>query len=619
MVGISFDMNQQVQTPVTARPLQDAPVVTTRDRPALPFVLLVWAIMFASALALIAIKGSNVPSWDDWDMVPTMTGNQPVTLEWLWSQHNEHRDPLPRLVYLALMRFVAPNFYVGMFFDAIATAVLALGLILTIRRVRGRSSYTDAFFPIVLLNWGQAANLLWCWEIQFYASMLLAGVLLLIITRGPPHNLVLAVVAGICLVLLNFCGANGLGMVPALALWLAYVAARQWRIATIAARRAAVVLAAFAALSFVLVGLYFVGYRSVPFHPSTHNPLVVVRTAMQFLTMGFGPGVVGLSQDHRSAIFFWKFVCAAVVGVFFATAWILLGAWRKEPDQRPRVAGLLLFLTAMACLAFGLGMGRDGFETRYITLSVPAVCAAYISWSLFGPVWLQKVMRRALFATALAALAANTSWGWEYARGLKSHLSAFEADLRAGVPPYLLVQRHGYYLHPHQEMVTDYMPLLRDAGVGAFHYLRSDPPFREVSVALTPVETRGMQWEGGIARATAVPGWLTFALPTDVNAAGIRLRYTYSNPKGTEPYIAIHWKSSREADFGKNSWTKYSPTGDRANWRQGTWCRRDNELTTLNVWVAPPVQTIRIGPTLGPGWMKIHDLTVLVLADDLQP
>ena len=52
----------------------------------------------------IAHYASNVPSWDDWDMVPTLTRNQPITWEWLWSQHNEHRVPLPRLMFLGLDR-----------------------------------------------------------------------------------------------------------------------------------------------------------------------------------------------------------------------------------------------------------------------------------------------------------------------------------------------------------------------------------------------------------------------------------------------------------------------------------------------------------------------------------
>lgn len=584
------------------------------DRRRLTFVLLVLAAMLSAALGLIATKGSNVPSWDDWDMVPTTTGHQPVTMEWLWSQHNEHRVPMPRLLTLALMRFVAMDFRIGMFFNALATAALALGLVLTTRSIRGQSSFADAFFPIVLLNWGQAINLLWCWQVQFYASMLLAGALLILIARISPIHRFLVLVAAICIVFLPLCGANGLGMVPAMALWLGYAAVLQWR--TVGARPNAITLATFAFIAILLVGLYFIGYHRVPYHPSTHNPRLIVRTAIQFLTMGFGPGVVGLSLDHRSPIFFWKFICAAVAGLFLATAWILLMTWRKEPEQRMRVAGLLLFIGAMLSLALGLGMGREGFETRYITLSVPAVCAVYVTWSIFGPPRLQRAVRIALFATALAILPANTRWGWQYATDFKSHLTAFETDLRAGTPPYKLVQRYAYYLHLHHDILTDYMPMLRDAGIGAFRYLRDDPPFRQVSFPLVPVETHGMNWQDDVARATETPGWLTFALPNDMLIAGIRLRYTYSNPKGTDPHILIYWKSSTEGDFDSESWAWYSPTGDRANWRKGTWCRLADDLTTLDVWVCRPVQTVRIQPSLENGSIKIHDLAALVPIDD---
>ena len=40
----------------------------------------IWSGMLLAALLLVIYYGSNVPSWDDWDMIPTLTGNQPVTL-----------------------------------------------------------------------------------------------------------------------------------------------------------------------------------------------------------------------------------------------------------------------------------------------------------------------------------------------------------------------------------------------------------------------------------------------------------------------------------------------------------------------------------------------------------
>ena len=69
--------------------------------------------MFVALLALVARFGSNVPSWDEWDLVPALTGNQPVSAEWLWSQHNEHRVPLPRLVLLGLDAVGRPDFRRG--------------------------------------------------------------------------------------------------------------------------------------------------------------------------------------------------------------------------------------------------------------------------------------------------------------------------------------------------------------------------------------------------------------------------------------------------------------------------------------------------------------------------
>ena len=41
-----------------------------------------WPSRLGAALLFIAHYASNVPSWDDWDMIPTLTRNQPIT----WDQ-----------------------------------------------------------------------------------------------------------------------------------------------------------------------------------------------------------------------------------------------------------------------------------------------------------------------------------------------------------------------------------------------------------------------------------------------------------------------------------------------------------------------------------------------------
>ncbi len=585
------------------------------DRRPFRFTLLVWMVMSAATLVFVGFYGSNVPCWDDWDLVPTATGQQPVTLEWLWSQHNEHRVPVPRLVLLALLRLLPMDFRTGMFFNVLVTAGLTLALILVARKLRGRSIYPDAFFPIALLGWGQAVNFLWCWEVQFYSSMALSGAALVLMARSnSAPKLWLARLMGFCVILLPLCGANGLGLVPALAAWLGYAALVRWRTGSSEGRREAIILSGLGGAAIVLVALYFVGYSSVPYHPSNHHPRVVARTVAQFLTMAFGPGIVGLSFPDREPQAFWKLICGAVVALYVLTAGILLTTWWNQPKDRARTAGLLLFLLAIGSLALGLGMGRDGFETRYVTLSLPGICAIYLAWIVIGPVRVRRWVTLALFAAALGALPANTWWGWRYAQDLRSRLSSFEGDIRRGMPPYQVTQRHSY-LHPHHILMMDYMPMLREAGVGAFAQLRSDPPFELIPVPLTPVETEDVMWQDGVARAAGKHETLTFALPQDVDAAGIRLRYTYQNPQGVEPYIAIHWKSSKEPAFGQDSYTKYSPTGDRANWRQGTWSRL-HHAPIMEAWVCQPVQTIRIRPAIGKGTIEINELSILVPAAD---
>src|SRR6516225_7885299 len=86
-------------------------------------VALVLIGAFASTIAFAATYGCNVPFGEEWEVMgPVLAGKQPVTLHWLWSQSNEHRVPVPKLVLLGLLKLTNCDFRAGMFFN-----VLALG------------------------------------------------------------------------------------------------------------------------------------------------------------------------------------------------------------------------------------------------------------------------------------------------------------------------------------------------------------------------------------------------------------------------------------------------------------------------------------------------------------
>jgi hypothetical protein len=178
----------------------------------------IWGAMVISGLFLVYAYGRNVPSWDDWDLVPTMTGHQPVTLRWLWSQHNEHRVPVARLIDLALLR-CTNDFRACMYFNVAVMGLMSAALLMIACRLRGHASYCDAFFPILLLNPAQALNFIWGWQVEFFASTLWAGAALLLIVTNPILSVRALLGMLVVILLLAGSGAHGLALVPAIALW----------------------------------------------------------------------------------------------------------------------------------------------------------------------------------------------------------------------------------------------------------------------------------------------------------------------------------------------------------------------------------------------------------------
>jgi hypothetical protein len=558
--------------------------------------------MLAAAILLVARYASNVPSWDDWDMVPTLTRNQPITWNWLWSQHNEHRVPLPRLIFLGLNWLTLIDMRVTMYFDVLVMATLAAAMMVVAARLRGRPSVTDAFFPLVLLNWGQAANLLWGWQLQFFASVALACVALLAIVRAGATVPVrrAAVTVGICALLLPLCGANGLGMVPALAAWPLALALLPEAWTGGSQTRGSRLLVGLGGGALVVTLLYFIGWQPVPYHPKSQSIYHSLKTALQFVTIGLGPAI----RDP------WPLSGLATIAAVGVSALVLIRVWRDRPTERARAAGLLCFLAALASLALGLGLGRNGFETRYVTLALPIWCALYFAWTLYGD-RAAGGMQVALALASLAALWGNTAFGLGYARELRGQLGAFEHDMAAGIPLHELLHRYGPWLHPHQDMPERYLPMLRRAGVGNYAALREDSSFRAIPLDLHPVETTQLSWHDSTARVVGPRPALLFRLPGDRVVTGIRLRYRYRSNDGTLPYIGIRWKPMAQPAFVPDRFYKYSPTGDRANWERGTWDTIHDSATTLTVWISDTVGEVGITPDFRPAVFRIDELSLL--------
>src|SRR5438067_10109121 len=126
---------------------------------ALAFVLGVWIVMTIAAAVFVARYSTAVPFQDDLELAQQLIPGQPFDWGFLWSQANEHRIVISRAVFLALLA-VTHDFRAASWFQVALLSALALLLMSCARRLRGRASVADAFFPLLLLHRADATNLL---------------------------------------------------------------------------------------------------------------------------------------------------------------------------------------------------------------------------------------------------------------------------------------------------------------------------------------------------------------------------------------------------------------------------------------------------------------------------
>jgi hypothetical protein len=137
--------------------------------------------MFVPGLVYVSRYALTNPYVDEWHFIPVLLGDEP-SLPWLWTLHNEHRFPLPRLIYLSLFHLTG-DLRTGCYASFLAISTLAIGLMRLARGIRGRASLCDAVFPLMLMHVGQDENLYMGYQLCFMLVTLLAcGLLALIMS-----------------------------------------------------------------------------------------------------------------------------------------------------------------------------------------------------------------------------------------------------------------------------------------------------------------------------------------------------------------------------------------------------------------------------------------------------
>jgi hypothetical protein len=564
-----------------------------------------WAGMLIASLALVARYGSNHPWADDWFILPRLLGREPIAWSWLWEQGNGHRIPLPKLIHVALFRMTS-DFRASMYFNVLVLGSVACAMIWEARRLRGRMSITDLFFPLVILTFAQSQTELHHSGVHYALASLFVGMISVLILRaGQRTSLGPEVGVGICLLLLPLCGGIALCFVPPVALWLGYAGIVRMRAPGSGAIDEWGGLLLFGLSLFALVEILGIAASTrVADELGTITTKSLIVT-VQFLALGLGPAYSR----------FWPLSGAVIPILSVLTLASLVVVGLRRSMGRVRVLGVISLLAGMAILTLVFALlraggipghellGRDHVHAlRYITLAVPLVCAIYLSWSLTGPPALARSIQAGLFLLALVMAPTNAALGLDWGRGLRQGFEAVEADIKAGLPAYKIFARHrdsysveystkdSYFIEIMQEMQA--------AGIGLYRHLKPNPPLRRVSLPLTPCSTPGIEMdpEPGKGRVSGPDGYLAFCLPRATTVGLIRFRAAHSDPANR---VRIGWKKSAERESSpRDHMTGYFNIGDEV------------------IAVADMVEEFRIYPGNRPGDFQISNIELLAPVND---
>jgi hypothetical protein len=352
--------------------------------------------------------------------------------------------------------------------NVLVLAVIAAMCMLAARRLRGRTSWTDAFFPFLWLHLGHWENMLWGSQLFVILGALLVSALLLCIVR-PEGNLTAGhkALAALCLLAMPLCGVQSVVLVPALALWIAYMGMAEWRSAAPQSRRNGLLLLAAAVASCILAALTVLNFQAPPQHPYNPGLAATLRGAVEFL----GTGVGRMASAVRP-------LTATGAGLLIlATAVLLARSWKTRVGDRTRLSGLLLFLGGMVMLALAIGWGRAGrlgtdptAKFRYAAMAAPALACAYFAWSIYGPPLLSGIVRACLFAALLMAVPYNGYIGHRLGSVWKAHGDALLADVHSGLSTEEVAARHWQNYCSSQQEFTECLESLKRAGIGPYRH-----------------------------------------------------------------------------------------------------------------------------------------------------
>jgi hypothetical protein len=425
------------------------------------FVLVVWLFMSVVAARHIMRYGRNIPIGDDYTLIPYWTGEKPVTLSYLWEQHNEHRVPFYKIILVSLGRLTKADVRAGMWLNFTLLSATALIGTLQLGRIRGQSNWTDAIIPLLLLHLGHTRTFTFTGMLHPVGCTVINFAILLLIGSIPREGMSLrrALTLVFCVACMTGWGANSLPVVPVLGVWLGYAGLQQWR----QRKRVGAVLLAGAVVAWALCGIYLLGWHRNPGHPVSPSVWQSLWSILNVLSLASGH----VDTSHRIL-----YALAVVVALVVAAA-LGVRVVRRQPEERLRATGLLALVVGVFAMALAIGHARTwyaetgSFGIHYVLVMSPLLVAAYLIAAKYAPARAAPVLQTALFTLVAVSAWQNYGPGEKWGAQMRAIVRAIEVDIRAGSPPDAVAKKC-LPIHPAPPIVAAGLCSLQQAHMGPY-------------------------------------------------------------------------------------------------------------------------------------------------------
>lgn len=587
-----------------------------------------WSGMVLAGLWLLVWNGISMPWRDDYGYItPILIGDKPPTVGWLGELFGDYRIPFAKVMNLALLQVSGWEFRTAAVWNILALGMIAFGLMWAAARIRGRPSFGDGVFPIILLSWSDWDNIIWSLMLTFVlAHVVLLSLLMLVATRFRTHSIADALLVGGGVALLPVLGPSTVAYVPALTVWLGFLCVILWRNPRQHSKVTAVALASCMATALALLVSYLAHYDMSSLL-LVHNEETQDTTAMErvlsglvrMTSMALATDKVSFWGLDRGYGPLWFYLGAALLSFHISTAALLCLVWWRRPAERVRAAGLLSFLGGAFCLLLSVckfrGFGDDILTgTRYAIFAMPPLFCGILSWLLYGPRWATGLFQPAILGTVCVLLPLNLDYGWRATSEVRQQLQMLADDLGSGKPAQVLANHYcGQVLlllgvseidQAFEAHLAKQFRGFRDRKYPPFDRMAPDPEVETIWLdAATPTAFENVEWDGIQAVGQGRGACLTFLLPKSRYVLGARLTYTLTlQSLPTPPRCGqVDWR------FGSDGEEHAAPLGLALPPHLVS-----HEGKSSWIWINDRIDRLRVQPSDGPFVFRLHELTLLI-------